>query len=242
MTIRLVTYNIHKGIGGVDRRYRLSRIVDTLAHYQADVVFLQEVDDGVPRSRLHRQVEELADALQFSHHAFQRNVKLKRGHYGNAILSRFPLRPIWDVDLTLPLKKRRQALIAKAIATINGRHRVVVLTNLHLGLAGYERTRQLKRLLDCDPLRNVRHDTPCFVAGDFNDVWGTLGKRLMTPAGFHSASGKIRTFPAFRPVRSLDSIYYRGGLTLSNAFAGQIKTAKAASDHLPLVADFSLNA
>ena len=48
--LRVITYNIHKAIG-VDRRFRPQRIVDILRHYDADVVTLQEVDDGVPRSR-----------------------------------------------------------------------------------------------------------------------------------------------------------------------------------------------
>lgn len=73
---------------------------------------MQEVDDGVPRSRADCQVELFADALDLKHHAFQRNVKLKHGHYGNAILSRFPLTDVHDIDLTIPLKKRRQALVA----------------------------------------------------------------------------------------------------------------------------------
>ena len=51
MRFRIVTYNIHKGIGGIDRRYRPERIAETLAHYEPDIVFMQEVDDGVPRSK-----------------------------------------------------------------------------------------------------------------------------------------------------------------------------------------------
>ena len=91
MHLRLVTYNIHKGIGGGDRRYRPERIIETLAHVQADIAFLQEVDEDVPRSRHDMQAELLAAELGFSHLAFQRNVTLKKGWYGNAILSRFPL-------------------------------------------------------------------------------------------------------------------------------------------------------
>ena len=45
--IRVLTYNIHKAIGGVDRRYRPERIIETIGHYQPDIVLLQEVDDGV---------------------------------------------------------------------------------------------------------------------------------------------------------------------------------------------------
>ncbi|RPH80799.1 MAG: endonuclease, partial [Planctomycetaceae bacterium] len=190
MTFRLLTYNIHKGIGGVDRRYELGRIIDTVGHYEPDFVFLQEVDDGVPRSRLDRQVDAIADALGFEHRAFQANVKLKLGHYGNAILSRFPLRHVWDIDLTIPLKKRRRALVAKAHVRVDGHERVIVLSNLHLGLAGFERALQLRRLLASDPLQHVRRDTPILVGGDLNDVWGTLGRKFFSPHGFHLATGK----------------------------------------------------
>ena len=57
MRFRLMTYNIHKGIGGVDRRYRPERIIEAGAHCEADIVLLQDVVDGVPRSRNHRPVE-----------------------------------------------------------------------------------------------------------------------------------------------------------------------------------------
>ncbi len=240
MAFRLLTYNIHKGIGGVDRRYELGRIIDTVGHYEPDFVFLQEVDDGVPRSRFDRQVDAIADALGFEHRAFQANVKLKLGHYGNAILSRFPLRHVWDIDLTIPLKKRRRALVAKAHVRVDGHERVIVLSNLHLGLAGFERALQLRRLLASDPLQHVRRATPILVGGDLNDVWGTLGRKFFSPHGFHLATGKSRTFPAFRPIRSLDGIYYRGRVELGGAFVGHTAVAKKASDHLPLIADFAI--
>jgi endonuclease/exonuclease/phosphatase family metal-dependent hydrolase len=105
MQLRLVTYNIHKGIGGIDRRYRPERIIETLQHYQPDIVLLQEVDDGVPRSRGDRQVDLFADAMELPHHAYQRNVNLTKGYYGNAILSRFPLSDVQNIDLSIPMKK-----------------------------------------------------------------------------------------------------------------------------------------
>ena len=113
MHLRLVTYNIHKGIGGRDRRYRPERIIETIAHVEPDVAFLQEVDEDVPRSRHDMQAELLASELGFRHIAFQRNVTLKKGWYGNAIVSRFPLSEIESYDLTVRFKKRRQALMAR---------------------------------------------------------------------------------------------------------------------------------
>ena len=42
ISIRMMTYNIHKGIGGVDRRYDIQRTIEVIQHYQPDVLFLQE--------------------------------------------------------------------------------------------------------------------------------------------------------------------------------------------------------
>ncbi len=240
MHFRLLTYNIHKGIGGVDRRYSPERIVETIEHYEPDIALLQEVDDGVPRSEHHRQVEMLALGMGFHHHAYQRNVRLKSGYYGNAILSRFPLLQVDTIDLTVPLKKRRQALVVRSRLRCQGHSRTITLANVHLGLAGYERKMQLRRLLDHPLLKHHHVSSPVLVAGDFNDVWGTLGKRVMLPAGFVSSRDSIRTFPATMPLRSLDRVFVRGAIVIHRAFAGHTRLARQASDHLPLIVDMEL--
>jgi len=237
-SLRLLSYNIHKGIGGIDRRYDLGRIADVLASYAPDIALLQEVDDGVPRSRHDRQAETLSAATGLRHWAYQRNVSVRDGHYGNAILSRLPLHDVEHVDLTLPLKKRRQALIVRCRSPLGGESRTVELVNVHLGLAGFERAIQLRRLLAAPSLARVRPRTPLVIAGDFNDVWGTLARRIMQPAGFDQAGGRHRTFPAAAPVRGLDRLFFRGDLRLRHVFVGHTRVARRASDHLPLVADF----
>ena len=241
MRLRLLTYNIHKGIGGLDRRYDLARIVETIRHYQPDVALLQEVDDGVKRSRHDCQVDLLAEALELPHSAYQRNVRVKVGHYGNAVLSRFPLADPADFDLTIRFKKRRCALCCRVDLERNGVARSVVMANVHLGLAGFERQIQLRRLLaDGSPLSQVSDGAPLIIAGDFNDVWENLGNRVMHPAGFQLAGSRVRTFPAAAPIRRLDRVFYRGGLEAVGAFAGHSATARRASDHLPLIVDFDL--
>jgi endonuclease/exonuclease/phosphatase family metal-dependent hydrolase len=238
MHLRLVTYNIHKGIGGRDRRYQPERIIETLAHLTADVAFLQEVDEDVPRSRHHMQAELLAAGLGFTHIAFQRNVTLKKGWYGNAILSRFPLSEIESYDLTVRFKKRRQALFARCKVPVGEHTRSLIMTNLHLGLAGPERVYQLRKFLQHHLVADAQRQTPIVVGGDFNDVWGSLGRRVLEPAGFHLAGGMMRTFPAILPLRPLDRVYFRGPLAVHHTFACRTKVAHQASDHLPLVAEF----
>ncbi len=241
MRFRLMTYNIHKGIGGVDRRYRPERIVETVAHCKPDLLLLQEVDDGVPRSRLHRQANLLGNALGLRHHAFQRNVKLTRGHYGNAILSRFALSDVHHVELTVPLKKRRRALAVHCKIRSKGRSRTLLLLNVHLGLAAFERRAQLRRILNGKLLKQTHRKTAVILAGDYNDVWGNLGRQILEPADFRSCCGPTKTFPAILPIRPLDRIYYRGRLHVEHAFACHTMLARQASDHLPLIADFRID-
>jgi endonuclease/exonuclease/phosphatase family metal-dependent hydrolase len=240
MRFRLITWNIHKGIGGMDGRYNLHRVIQTLQQSHADIVNLQEVDDDAPRSSHHRQVDVLADALEMPHRAYQPNVTLRRGAYGNAIISRFPLHPARSLDLSLRFKKRRGAQIVSIAVPVRHHTLPVTLVNLHLGLIEFEQKIQLRRLLACEEMKCLDAATPLIVAGDMNDVLGRLGRQIMLPHGFHSASGGKSTFPAFFPLRALDQIFFRGHLELQRCFISRSDVARKASDHLPLLADFHL--
>jgi endonuclease/exonuclease/phosphatase family metal-dependent hydrolase len=118
--------------------------------------------------------------------------------------------------------------------------RTLLLLNVHLGLARFERTVQLRRLLSCRLLQHTRRDTGVIVAGDFNDVWGSLARRIMGNGGFSPGCFRFRTFPAVLPMRSLDRVYFRGMLEVDHSFASRTEVARQASDHLPLVVCFRL--
>jgi hypothetical protein len=64
--MRLMTYNIHKGIGGRDRRYDLRRVIDVIEAENPDIICLQEVDHNVHRSRYHDQARMLVDYFKVS--------------------------------------------------------------------------------------------------------------------------------------------------------------------------------
>jgi len=245
MRARVLTYNIHKCIGGLDRRYDPERIFETIRHYAPDIVLLQEVAQGSKRFRGERQIERLGDLLELRHRTFFVNV-VKRGgggEYGNAILSRFPLTDAHNIDVTIPPKKKRSVLCARLrVRTAPGKSRSLHVFNLHLGLSGIERKKQLRKFLDSHPFAGLDKRTPVLVAGDFNDVWGTLGRDLLVPAGFSGLGAPIQTFPASMPLRALDSIYLRGHAKLLRAFRSRLRVARYASDHLPLIADIEITA
>jgi endonuclease/exonuclease/phosphatase family metal-dependent hydrolase len=239
--LRLLTYNIHKCIGGIDRRYRPERIQSAIEHYEPDIVLLQEVDEGARRSNRDRQVDLCAGLLGLRHSTFFSNVRVRGGGtYGNAILSRFPLQDTRNIDLTMPRRKRRSVLHASCRIPLDKGARTVHLFNLHLGLSGRERYRQLRRFFDSHPFVGLHRRTPIIVGGDFNDLWGSLGRNILVPAGFRSSARAVKTFPAFAPIRSLDAIYVRGDVRIRHYYRSHLELAKQASDHLPVFAELEV--
>ncbi len=240
MRFSVVTWNIHKGIGGMDRRYRIERVVEILSQLQPDVALLQEVATDMPRSSYHDQAQLLADALQMPHVAYGPEHRFSVGGYGNAIVSRWPLYDIHHLDLTIGTRKKRGALQAKARVRFGRHSRTVVLHDLHLGLAGTERGRQLERFLSSHPFSGLHRRTPVVLGGDLNDLWGTLGPTYLMPAGFSRAGPLARTFPAWLPARPLDGLFVRGDVRVRQAGALRSALSRRASDHLPLRAELEL--
>jgi endonuclease/exonuclease/phosphatase family metal-dependent hydrolase len=241
MKLRVLSYNIHKCIGGVDRRYEPERVADVINRQEADVLLLQEVDAGVPRSNGDRQVDVLGELCGMRYRAWFPNVDVRGGgQYGNAVLSRYPLIEANNIDLSIRFKKKRSVLHGVIRVRHDEVDRTVHVYNMHLGLARFERRIQLRMFLDSHPFANLHHDTPIVVGGDLNDVYGRLGE-LLRPAGFRGVERRPLTFPAWGPVRPLDAIFVRGHVDFMKLIRCDSDVARRASDHRPLIADVRLH-
>ena len=187
--LRVLSYNIHRAIG-VDRRFRPERIVSIIGYYNPDVVMLQEVDDGAPRSRELDLGRELARALGYEHYAIGHNVTLRKGRYGNATLSRWPIQRERNIDLTIGFLRRRGCQHTRiAVQAPAGRTRRLEVFNLHLGLSARERERQVALLARSREFASLPFDVPDVVAGDYNDWRSLLRPFFVDMLGFRSATG-----------------------------------------------------
>jgi endonuclease/exonuclease/phosphatase family metal-dependent hydrolase len=241
MRLRVLSYNIHKCIGGVDRRYEPQRVAEVIHKLDPDVLMLQEVDDGVPRSNGDRQVEVLGELLGMRHRSWFPNVEVRGGgKYGNAILSRYPLIESTNIDLSIRFKKKRSVLHGVIRVRHDDVDRTIHLFNMHLGLARFERRIQLRTFLESHPFSHLHNETPVVVGGDLNDVYGRLGE-LLRPAGFRGVERRPLTFPAWGPMRALDAIFVRGSVDFLKLSRCDSELARRASDHRPLVADIRLH-
>src|SRR4051812_32290734 len=103
MKIRVATYNIHKGVSSIRSTPRVIALKKAIAQFDADVVFLQEVQGRHDRyqdkfgeeSRGHRHWPEAAQheflASEAHHSAYGMNAAYDHGHHGNALLSAYPI-------------------------------------------------------------------------------------------------------------------------------------------------------
>ena len=96
-TLRVMTYNIHVGVG-MDKKLDLQRIADVINREQPDLVGLQEVDRGVKRTEGKDEIAELAAMTQM-HFEFAPNLDYQGGKYGVAILSRLPIESSMHIDV-----------------------------------------------------------------------------------------------------------------------------------------------
>jgi endonuclease/exonuclease/phosphatase family metal-dependent hydrolase len=236
--MRLFSYNIHKGIGGRDRRYRIERIIEVIEEHNPDILCLQEVAREHRRSSYHDQPRLLGEYFNANGHLYQPNVHLKHGGYGNLILSRWVFRQHHHISLRMSDKKPRGAQIV-TVDTPEGDLHVV---NWHLGLAENERRWQARHLLEHHLFGESAH-LPTIVAGDFNDWRNKLAAAVFADFGFHEVTAppsRFRSFPAYLALGSLDKAFFRGDIIVTHAFVVRTKLAKRASDHLPVVIDFHL--
>lgn len=237
MLLTILSWNIHKGIGGLDRRYLLTRVADVINDVDPDIALLQEVADHWPPAGGELQGQRLTEMTSLRHLAFSPEHRFTQGGYGNAVLSRYPIIDTHRIDLTVGWRKQRSALQAliRLPDESESKSRRLVATSLHLGLGEGERREQLSTLLEHDGV--VSRGSPSVLGGDFNDVFGSLARRF--PERYARVGERELSFPAALPVFCLDGIYV-SGLEIHKGGVHRGRGCRFASDHLPLVAKVEL--
>ena len=152
------------------------------------------------------------------------------GHYGNVLLTRYPVRAVRRIDLSVPGREPRGALDVDL--DLRGAAVRVVVT--HLGLRAAERRTQIQHLLtvlsdNCSPARS----RPVIVLGDINEWLPTSPSVRRLDSRFGRAPA-LRTFPSSFPLFALDRIWVQPRSALSTLTACRTPLTRIASDHLPL--------
>lgn len=234
-TLRVMTYNIHVGIG-MDKKLDLARIAGVINAQHPDLVGLQEVDRGVERTQRIDEIVEIARLTRMNYD-FAFNLRYQGGQYGVAILSRFPIVAMEHRLYQNTREAERRGFI-RGNVVINGQ--VVNFVTTHLDYQ-YEDGRVFEAQQLLAALKDIRG--PLIVVGDFNDVPAGRAYQLMRYQ-FDDGWTQARpgdegfSYPADQPSKRIDYIFFRATDRVRTKRAWLVETQ--ASDHLPLVADLEI--
>ena len=239
-TLRVATYNIHKGVQGLGpaRRLEIHNLGHAVEQLDADIVCLQEVRRMNRREALHfahwpsqPQADYLAPEGYEA--VYRTNAITRHGEHGNALLSRWPVLSQQHRDIS-DHRFEQRGFLHTEVQVVD---RVVHVVVVHLGLVPASRIRQTVQLLDYVQ-RHIPVNAPVLVAGDFND-WGTgLGQRMAASGFAEWREQPTPTYPSRLPLNQLDHVYARG-LKPVGAMVPAGRAWQRMSDHLPLVAEFA---
>ncbi len=222
MALTLATYNIHSCVGG-DGVFDPDRIVKVLRQMDADVVALQEVEHHEHDNT--DLLDYIADGTRMNPIAGPTLVR-DAVNYGNAILTRIPVRRIERVDLSQTGREPRGALdLVLEVARTKLR---VIAT--HLGLRPWERRAQARRLT---ALLNSGSADWTVLMGDLNE-WFLWGRTLRALRAHFAHTPHVATWPAKWPLFALDHIWASPSVTLHGPVVHVTELSRLASDHLPL--------
>lgn len=225
--LKVMSYNIHHG-KDIFGRHSLDEIAQIIKDTDADIIGLQEVDNGVARSRFKDQIKYLAEKLSMNY-IYGHNHNLLGGKYGNGILSKYPVENY--ENLYLPSGREQRGLLSASI-NVDGRQMDFLVT--HLGLNQGERHKQIKSIMKyLETLSN-----PVVLLGDFNarsdaEEMRLLQQKLIDTAALANKD-KEATFNLPILSERIDYIFLE--FDFSPRSYEVIKSR--ASDHYPITATF----
>lgn len=236
--LKVLSYNIHKGVSFFSKKSTLSQMRDELLHLEPDLIFLQEV---VGHESEVSQFQYLADEM-WPHVSYGKNAVYDPGHHGNAILSRYPIIESDNIDLSTNRFERRGLLHALIKAPFGSRD--IHAFSTHLNLLESARAKQLRKIV-ASIVRVTDPNSILILAGDFNDwresAHHILKENLRLNEAFLSIHGRCaQSFPSFFPKLCLDRIYFRG-LEILSARRLYREPWPTLSDHLPIEGVFALH-
>lgn len=243
-TLRVLVYNIHAGkdAKGVDN---LHGVIALIRESGADLVLLQEVDQGTRRSGIVDQPAVLAVGTGF-HVAFGSALDYDAGKYGVATLSRWPI--AFDTLYRLPVdppqtraggSREPRGLLRADVMTPYG---AIAVFNTHIDASREDTWRQQEARVIVATISPVRQSRPLvLLGGDMNSTPESAVQQIVREPGFRDAfaecgQGEGLTYPADSAVKRIDYLYLSGTMRCVRAEV----PVTLVSDHRPLIVDVVL--
>lgn len=247
VTVRVMTYNIHAGIGS-DGNFDIERIADTIRDSGAEIVGLQEVDvHWGYRSDFMNEIQRLGEELNMNvffapiYNMSPLSADDPRRRFGVAVLSKYPIVRAENHDIARlstqdanPEPKPAPGF-AETYINVKGAKVWFYVTHLDYRSDPTVRDMQVEDMLqvmsghenkilvgDMNATPRANELQPLFET--FQDAWAAAN------------DGNGYTYSATSPVKRIDYILTPPGMPVKLARVIDTK----ASDHLPVIADVVL--
>lgn len=234
LRLRILSYNIHHA-EGVDGQLDVERIAAVIQSAKPDLVALQEVDRKVKRTGGVDQPAELARLTKMQV-AFGAGIELQSGHYGNAVLSRFPM--IRHENLLLPnVDNGEQRGVLTVEVSVPGSNEPLIFFATHFD----HRRDDRERVLSAAAINELagRMDRPALLAGDLNDVIGSRALDTLDRVWKRSNDEPLPTVPVEQPDRQIDFVLVRPAARWQ-VIETRVLDEAVASDHRAILAVLEL--
>jgi endonuclease/exonuclease/phosphatase family metal-dependent hydrolase len=251
--LRVVTYNIHHG-EGLDDTVDLPRIALVLIGLKPDIVALQAVDEKTGRSGGVDQAAELGRFLGMKS-LFSRAIDHDGGGYGNAVLTKLPVRSQETVKLKLFMDSQPELAEQRAVQVVelgekDGPGLLFLCTSLDYRGASAEKMASTKTI---NELIKKRGDVPAILAGtvnagpggpvmrEFAKVWKIAGVDVGGARSEAEGEGDdkrlrlLRSYPADKPVHWVNNVMCRP-MREWQVVDVRVVDERVASNHRPILA------
>jgi endonuclease/exonuclease/phosphatase family metal-dependent hydrolase len=229
-TVRVLTYNIHHG-EGMDGEFDLPRLARIIESTEADLVALQEVDQGTARSSGVNELTELG-RLTHLHTAFGKAMEFQGGGYGVGVLSRWPLLRVDVHPLPGPGDREPRTSLTVAVR-LNKNGPLVQFTSTHLD-SGRDFGNRISQANELNHQLVHEDRTPAILAGDMNSGTDTEVMQILGGSWSNvSPADPPPLIPTGRPGR-VDHVLVRP-FTGWKVIEATVVDAPIASDHRPVL-------
>ncbi len=243
MELTVGTFNIQHGIDYPrvletgETRVDLQPVADAILEMRPDVLGLNEIYGAHPD--MGNQAAELGYLTGLGA-TFAKAISIHGGDYGNALLSRFPVRTIRCIPIGVPKAERQyhgyyeDRVLLHAKLDVEGQ--TVSVLCCHFGLNPDEMEQAVEAVRR--EQEGIRH--PLIFMGDLNLCPGSEPYRMLT--AFLTDASLIcdkppLTFPSHVPDCQIDHIFVNSACTVQRVWVPEILY----SDHRPILARISFS-
>ena len=235
LRLRVLTYNI-KHARGEDNTFNYQRLAGVITSTKPDLVALQEVDVKTKRSSGVDQPAQLAE-LTGMQPFFAEAIPFQGGSYGEAVLSRYPIKARYRQKLPAEPDQEKRAVAVISVEPWDEIKMRVVFAGTHLCHQS-EETR-LKQVQAIDGNRAYA-GSATILAGDFNFTPDSAEYQAMIDAGWVDTAAAFGdpkpTCPADKPTMRIDYVFVRPAERW-RVIDVQVLDEPIASDHAPVLVE-----